>query len=184
MGYKDQPQAYIRMKENGKKPNIIMGSYYPCPICGKSQNKENDSLFCCSRGIECYSCGCNIDDEDIIVNESGETYCNNCYRDRYSYCAHCDSEIYINDSTYINSIGYVCDNCLSNNYMSCCECGEYININNDSYITACDNEETYCDNCCSRYLSYCEYCEKYYKKECICEHIEEEEEILRLQPLP
>jgi hypothetical protein len=40
-----------------------------------------------SGRCRCCSCGCRVDEADSRCDESGATYCNDCYSERYSYCS-------------------------------------------------------------------------------------------------
>lgn len=173
----------ITDKENENR--IIIGHKPICIECGCEHSKE-DSINCChyNRDVECYDCGCVIDEDDAIwIN--GEPYCSDCV----TYCECCDS-YFVNDSegTYIESENrYVCNECRDNYYTYCSECDEYYPTEDTVYIDG--TGEYVCVDCFNDYYGQCEHCGehfrdtqlhehngKYYCSDCLDTIIEEENE--------
>lgn len=74
----------------------------------------------------CYGCGCRIDEgEEFYTN--GETWCESCHSNRFSYCEKCD-EYHDSDDIHEvhghSSYNYLCGYCISQLHY-CEECEEY-----------------------------------------------------------
>ena len=91
--------------------------HWYCPSCA-------EILF-----TNCDACGTRLsrDDDYTYYNNDGTPYCEECYHERYSYCAHCDEETHRDDLVYINDqIGDVCQWCAEQHYRECNKCGNMV----------------------------------------------------------
>lgn len=154
----------ITDKENG---NIITIGHNPiCIECGREHRRE-DNINCCHNngGVECYECGCLIDEDDAIWID-GEPYCSDCV----THCECCDSYFINNvEGTYIESERrYVCASCRDNYYTFCSECDEYYPSEDAVYIDG--TGEYVCIDCFNNYYDECEHCGELFRDTQLHEH--------------
>ena len=153
---------------------------WTCPTCydtewviceGENCNEEGpadyfeqieDEWYCPSCAeylfVSCDTCGTrlNRNDEFTYYNNVGTPYCEECYYEKYSYCAHCDEETYRDDLVYIDDqTGDVCRWCAEEYYRECDNCGNMIERDEvqSCYITANHEGKIYtgrenlCESC-------------------------------------
>jgi hypothetical protein len=95
--------------------------YSYCEACGK----WIENIVDCNGTYYCEDCAnnhgwnlctsCEVWSNDTVNDEGGDSYCCNCYSDRYSHCEQCDCETYNDDVRYDEESGYVlCDFCYGN----------------------------------------------------------------------
>jgi len=125
----------------------------PCRRCNEEFSPEDsdDEELCqdCydSRSL-CAECDEELWDERhsrqrVYTNNDGDTYCENCYYEKYSHCAHCNEEI--ETASTWNACGdSYCEACYEDLYISCDGCGDIIS-RDDSYGGSDGN--SYCRDC-------------------------------------
>ena len=128
---------------------------------------------CCT----CEDCGCTISEDDQY-NDDYNTYCCDCYSERYTYCEHCCEDVFRDDTYYVDG-DTVCYHCVteSGNFFYCDDCNNYKHLDNHGGTNT--SEEPVCDNCGHNYeYSQCgDYLmDKQNGEECPCGCVEEEEE--------
>jgi len=137
-------------------PDITLGNDPYCPCCGDTYVSDSGELFCdnCSTGITCICCDDRIDPDNVYYY-NGETYCENCHNENFSYCEECDSMEPAENFTQTHNGNYVCNSCLHSNYTRCEECGEY---HPSEDIQEGNNYDEYCPNCFNELFFECEEC--------------------------
>lgn len=126
----------------------------------------------------CVSCGhVFAEDEESYELPDGESLiCEDCLRDKYRKCYHCDDIVLLDDITVPSQYPdrNVCSNCLED-YSTCEDCGELVHCNDtisDDNICLCqscyDNSWNRCESCSQLHLSnnmhehhgelYCDNC--------------------------
>ena len=111
----------------------------------------------------CQNCNQSVDEDNSYSNDDGETFCESCYYEIYSYCEKCDHTVCRDDIRCIDGDTSWCDSC-ANHYANKCEnCGDYFT----DTVTIDDNE--YCPNCAESY-PICEDCSEHTLKtnDCGC----------------
>jgi hypothetical protein len=77
-------------------------------------------------GTECCCCGHIFDDNDIIIDDDGYEYCDNCYHNRYCACEVCGEEMSRDESGDYIPYHNVCSRCARDYVIRCANCGEII----------------------------------------------------------
>lgn len=103
------------------------------------------------NSMTCDSCGCRIDEDPYSDNY--DTYCADCFFERYFYCERCSDRFDINDVCDCNGFSY-CESCAnSRGFYRCNDCNEWhqdtISYNYDEYCQDCldDLGLMFCDKC-------------------------------------
>lgn len=87
-----------------------------------------------SSGDECCDCGHHYDSEsEGYRDDNGNTYCDECYYNRFTYCENCESTVEQSDTSTVHSLdrhGYVnqecwCDDCRDRSAIHCADIDEY-----------------------------------------------------------
>lgn len=109
--------------------NIFYSGFSECMNCGRGETTEANSIQCedCSPSTRCECCGNSLSGEEIYYDEDGNTYCEDCYWERYSRCSNCDCEmlredsvtidLFAADKTYLSSVTF-CWHCAKK-YIDC-----------------------------------------------------------------
>ena len=111
-----------------------------------------DGFFMGGR-YECVSCGSRLNEDDCY-NFEDETYCCDCYSERFIRCECCESDVSRGDVESVDD-KCVCSSCLERYYTRCEQCGEYVNCD-DSFAHA---GNSYCEDCYND-LEKCECCDE------------------------
>jgi len=107
-----------------------------------------------SERCTCAVCGDLIDYDDSHTGPNGETLCENCFYDSYSYCNHC-GDVFKSDELYNCDGDYYCEDCADREgYKKCDQCGEW---HNEYFIV---DDDCYCNDCYDKHCFYCEDCEE------------------------
>lgn len=95
---------------------------------------------------ECYSCGCEIDDDDALWYD-GECYCEECYP--IESCERCGRDYDREDGFYVPSESrVVCPRCYERHYTTCAGCNEMISQDDaQEAIGRWGNHNSYCSDC-------------------------------------
>lgn len=128
----------------------IEGQIYCSEDCA-----NNDGYF------KCAGCGDWRHETDLTVGIDEESYCEDCFNDRFIYCQRCGRMEYMEDSIYIDDNGswYCSEDCAERaGYYRCADCGEW--TDETSYV---ENYGDVCYNCIDRggYMC-CDECNNYY----------------------
>jgi hypothetical protein len=92
----------------------------------------------------CCVCGCSLSDDDPRTDDDGDSYCEDCYNDRYTQCDDCNCECLSDTITYLDRLDrYVCESCLRDDYTYCQHCEDY--VENCEIVSIADG-----DNVCSK----------------------------------
>lgn len=130
-----------------------------CTNCG--ENILNEDIVISNRGgrsesIGCKSCisqcdGCTrFYDKEEMKEIAGETFCSDCYAEKYKTCGECNStEVFDVDNTHFFESGgyYVCNSCFSRYYSYCNICNGVFHdsdiqiVGGDSYCSYCSPED-------------------------------------------
>ncbi len=106
-------------------------------------------------GYHCESCNEYIHESDVYSDGNGNTYCEYCFNESFTYCSDCYLVISNSDTIYIRDKEiYVCQHCVDKNYYQCETCGDYVTLDNMQIL----NDETYCENCFDDIADCCEDC--------------------------
>lgn len=109
--------------------HIEYSGFSECMNCGQGETTEASSIQCedCSPSIHCECCGNSLYGDNIYYDEDGNTYCEDCYWEKYARCNHCDCEmlreevveisLYAPDGKYLSSVMF-CWHC-AHKYVSC-----------------------------------------------------------------
>jgi len=90
-----------------------------------------------------------------IVSDSGDTYCDNCYHERFTTCNRCGAEVRREDSYLVNHLYVYCANCYRTQHTTCAHCGREISWND---AIPDDEGHAYCLDCHRQLFVTCEAC--------------------------
>jgi hypothetical protein len=109
-----------------------------------------------SAGPLCYACNDHLDECDSMTNENGDTFCDSCFYDRYTYCGGC-YEYYDNEDMRAPEDGSdpLCSDCHANTYADCDRCGSEHEI--DALHNGPDGRDR-CETCHVEEVTVCEEC--------------------------
>lgn len=109
--------------------------------------------------IQCATCDTEIDKGDVIIDDSGNALCQDCFRicDRCESTGPVDDEWNTIDGTYM-----WCGNCTDYNARYCDSCQEYTT---EYVVEIEDRSGHFCENCAGDAM-FCENCELYYMDGC------------------
>lgn len=93
----------------------------------------------------CYSCDRIIDKEDGNYIYQGDSYCEDCYSENFSYCEECNESYPRDDTRYVENVGDICDHCYNNKFTECSECEKVIE-KDDAYDLG---DDVFCEECYS-----------------------------------
>lgn len=116
-------------------------------------------------GYVCECCSEYISEDDAI-SVGGDTYCEHCVTESFTYCECCgeyidnDSIVYITDADI-----YVCEYHASRNYTQCEDCGDHYK---DIYTITVDGK-CICENCSDNYAT-CNDCGEWFNPEDVDEN--------------
>jgi len=122
---------------------------------GKSIDNCEGHYF--GGGCSCYSCGCEIDEDDAYSNNNGETFCSDCFYDRYFYCEKCGETYNNEDQISFNGSSY-CEDCANEKGIH--ECSDCDGTSDTCY---CVDGDYYCEECYCDKFTRCEGCDEDYE---------------------
>ena len=97
----------VRVRRHGLESFM---SSYPHSVRGTG-TWARSVAFCDDCVVTCYECGVAMEDGDSQVDSDGDTWCYDCYSDRYTHCQSCGDEIGNNDANYNGYGDPYCDHC-------------------------------------------------------------------------
>ena len=131
-------------------------SYNPGDFGLQNQNGYLES------GHQCENCGDRVSEDNTYIDDSGNTYCEYCFNENFSFCPDCDIVVHTPDAIFIEDKEiYVCQHCADKNYHRCETCGGYLIQDN---VLQLDDSE-YCENCFDEIADYCENCNEAFHTE-------------------
>jgi hypothetical protein len=163
--YTDPITNIIRLKEQGRYPNLRIGSKtIPCMVCGCHRNDNEYGAseyftceYCRDEDIYCESCN---DPCDTNYEAFGRYYCESCFYELFTYCRECD-ELISRDDAYYYGDDPLCELCRDRYYTYCDRCNELERNSNIMHIS--DINEDWCDHCARHYARLCNDCGEYVK---------------------
>ena len=145
-------------------------------LCNIEKNEYRITLESTNGTVEggfvCDVCRDTLHEEDIFSADHDDyMYCENCFNERYTYCADCGEIVNRDDTTYIENHGDICEGCRDHDYIQCHECNDYFYT--DDVKETIDNGYL-CDSCITQY--YYEQCDDcgLYEKQKYCSTIKGE----------
>ena len=174
----DDGQRRVTLRDCGIYPYLdtfCFGTIEDGHVCLSNVRKDGDHIFQGTDGkwldgLTC--CACDEDvSEDRVCTHSGDSYCEDCFSERFTYCDCCNA--------YYEADSVICCQEDSRNYCELCTESElfYCHGCNDWYATkiiAADTENKYCESCAADTLTLCEDCGDFYEKpleeirKCLC----------------
>lgn len=124
-------------------------------IIGKEVSKIDDVYLPWETEsvCQCSSCGDRLDPEESYANDNGESFCECCFHDLYSYCERCSETIPTEDVVRCGNTFY-CEYCAEREgYRACDGCSEMrddtVDCEGDEYCQDCADRQGYrpCDGC-------------------------------------
>ena len=115
--------------------------------------------------MECYICEEHVDDHDQVPF-GGETYCSECYRDRFSTCFLCDEVSNLDDMREGFNARMFCESCFELQFFYCNSCDDLFKRNEEMNV----NHKSFCKNCFNEEYSLCDKCEKIIEKSELVEY--------------
>lgn len=108
----------------------------------------------------CINCRKNIDTEEYIEDKYHNKWCRECAKDHLERCDKCH-QLYEKDNLETTEDGHqYCEECVT----YCVNCEKPISLN-DAIDGITDGEhDTWCKDCATKHLLYCDGCEQYYSK--------------------
>ena len=155
--------------EYGDDDALPVGSEVYCLECGNIRSCEADtsSLLCdsCDGGsLTCCWCGDDVCEDVAVVNEHGETYCQECYNHEYLTCPMCEQ---VTTRYYFSYVGEErwCRDCLTDLAFFCDRCQEYHDLRYvDMYYDGKRLEIFVCKNSLSDNEDVCTTCRTVFDK--------------------
>ncbi len=134
---------------------------------------ENEA---CQNRYTCDSCGDRISEDEVRNDGYGNTYCESCFADKFTYCDRCGSTVENDDIIIIEDhsrYNAVCSRCNERkiNAVECSDCGRFY----CDYVITDDSGKAFCESCADGNTHYCEKCEQTLEYTCSCEDDESEE---------
>ncbi|MBZ0315584.1 MAG: hypothetical protein K8L91_04130 [Anaerolineae bacterium] len=88
----------------------------------------------------CCICGHVVSEYEEYIGPDGDTYCANCFYDRFENCAYCGEAYHHENITWVDHDA-VCDWCLDRHYSYCDKCYEHYPNNLDTCPNCEESEE-------------------------------------------
>ena len=102
-----------------------------------------------NSSIVCTECG-NPYDEDDMSTIHGYSYCINCRDEMFGFCDHCGEYYNIDETTYVQYVGYLCPQCLEASYSACDQCCTYVKT---SECIRQPSNEILCQSCHEEHIN-------------------------------
>lgn len=107
--------------------------------------------------VSCVACGDDVD-PDAACHVDGETFCPDCYHERYTVCDWCDEEVHRDHTCTVGDESW-CESCYDYHATVCPVCGEARNGTADMTDVQEDGEVVwYCDGCVPSDVHECAHC--------------------------
>lgn len=104
---------------NGDTLTIQDGGHGDCLRCTDGGPYADERFTCCDCG-DCFA------EDDVRSSDAGDTYCEQCYSDRFTCCGRCCEETPIDDIRETPGYDYWCSYCFDDVYTVCEVCGETV----------------------------------------------------------
>lgn len=109
--------------------------------------------------VQCWECGDRLDEYGTYYADE-RVYCESCYDDLYTYCAHCDEPVYRDDTIDICN-GYYCEHCAHELSTECDHCADRVLTEDMIHVKTGNGEhKLHCDYCADRVGEDCIECEQ------------------------
>ena len=108
---------------------------------------------------KCCKCEHQPPPNERTENNSGRTYCEECYYEDYFHCDCCECESLMDNATMIND-QIICNQCVASHYKKCTDCHEFSHIS--ECVVTNDTGESFCDSDClfNHGGGYCHNCDE------------------------
>jgi len=108
---------------------------------------------------KCCKCEHQPPPNERTENNSGRTYCDECYYEDYFHCECCECESLMDNATMIND-QIICNQCVDLHYKKCTDCHEFSHMS--ECIVTDDTGNVFCDSDClfNHDGGYCYNCDK------------------------
>jgi len=152
---------------NAKSVKVRFAEVVPCAGCGKIAKPcgwLHDSLNCCSGGLRCCECDCELvgDDAPEHVRFREGDYCQSCFDDVTSTCEECGDTVWRDDAVTASNDDCLtlCVGCYDKFWVNCFRCGED-ELRQDAVILGKEHyARAYCEACATANLFTCTDCQK------------------------
>lgn len=84
----------------------------------QEQHEDGSGTVCCCL------CGAELEPEDVVYNDAGEPYCEDCYGDAYVHCYVCGKELPEEDACEDSHGNVYCTECHAGHCADCDNCGD------------------------------------------------------------
>lgn len=121
-------------------------STHMAPLRDMKNRSATSPLEPDSAGIECYNCGCRLDEGEVYRGADDEDYCYKCYTSWFSECDNCGTSVY-RDEALTATDGSYCDRCFDRLFAECDKCGEH--FDKDALTVINFDDEIFTDRVCS-----------------------------------
>lgn len=149
LSYREDEIPYMDTLTQGEIVNNLLTASYN----GGSFNLQDQDGGL--GGYQCENCGNRVNEDDIYDDGEGNSYCEYCFNENFTYCPDCDDTIHITDTIFIQDKEiYVCQYCADKHYYRCYDCGDYHTLDDMQIF----NDESYCESCFGEVADYCENC--------------------------
>lgn len=98
---------------------------------------------CTECAEKCNHCARVIDKEEGNYVEDGDSYCEDCHSNLFSYCESCEQSYPQDSVRYVDSEGSYCDSCYEDKFFMCYHCNEDTEKNDQHEFANHD----YCGDC-------------------------------------
>ena len=116
-----------------------------------------------SHLYHCYCCNRTLSEDDRYT-AFDETYCSDCFYERFFYCSHCGFESVLDDSITVGDHDY-CPECVKKLFTLCDDCNEYFPDDELTKVILPDGEsQVVCEECLDKY-SQCAACNEYFESD-------------------
>ena len=137
----------MRTSDNG---DIYCESCYSdnfayCDYCNNEVPVENylGNGLCSDCGAQCHNCGRIHKNDDMSTGPDDESYCQDCFSDKFSFCEGCETDVDRDDIKEGPDGNLYCQDCYDNIFIECDECNEV--IEKDESVKDCG--KAYCQDC-------------------------------------
>lgn len=101
------------------------------------------------EGYTCCRCDARVDEDDLYTDDTGDTYCWECFSEDYTSCERCGDWVYRDDAIYCGDDPY-CRYCANRYLGRCNDCDDYFLTEDLVYVE--EEECDLCPDCHARYL--------------------------------
>jgi hypothetical protein len=131
------PEEYVRCDRCGSSPRSSEDYRARLDRYEEEEEEEEEEFVPCRR------CGREVLESDVYYDESGRSYCEECYYELYATCAGCGQEVLVEEAR-VDEVGHVyCEACYEDLYTSCTRCGREV-----AWDEVEEHDDlTYCPSC-------------------------------------